>query len=229
MDRRVFEEEEEVHQLVEEEAQKQQEISPKMVEEEKKGGNESTLSKEFVNVDHQMVQKDKQLSTFEDDLSMDFSVSNPDDKNGHVEYTCKGKDRQGDWEGSRRYTHFFLLHEVLTQRWPGLYLPRLPPKKAIGRYETKFLQQRRYGLERYMRKLGKYDFIINSDEFLVFSRPNGDPEKLLAKLTKIPSSQIIERMQRHLHISEKNLDISDKEAYSGKIKDFSLFATRTLP
>jgi hypothetical protein len=80
-----------------------------------------------------------------------------------------------------------------------------------------------------MRKLGKYDFIINSDEFLVFSRPNGDPEKLLAKLTKIPSSQIIERMQRHLHISEKNLDISDKEAYSGKIKDFSLFATRTLP
>ncbi len=227
MERRVFEEEE-VHQLVEEDAYRPEEISPKVVEEEKKGEEESKLSKEFVNVEDQMVQKDKQISTFEDDLSMDFSVSNPDDKNGYVEYTCKGKDRQGEWEGNRRYTHFFLLHEVLTQRWPGLYLPRLPPKKAIGRYETKFLQQRRYGLERYMRKLGKYDFIINSEEFIVFSRPNGDPEKLLAKLTKIPYSQIIERMQRYLHINE-NLDVSDKEAYAGKIKDFSLFATRTLP
>jgi len=80
------------------------------------------------------------------------------------------------------------LHEALILRWPGLYLPRLPPKKAIGRYETKFVQSRRYGLERYLRKLGKYDFIVNSDEFLVFSRPNGDPEKLLARLTKIPYS-----------------------------------------
>ncbi len=80
-----------------------------------------------------------------------------------------------------------------------------------------------------MRKLGKYDFIVNSDEFLVFSRPNGDPEKLLARLTKIPNSQIIERMQRHMHISEKNFDISDKEAYAGKIADFTQFASKTLP
>jgi hypothetical protein len=86
MERRVFEEEEEVHQLVEEEPQKQEEVSPIKVEEEEKKGGESTLSKEFVNIDSKMIQKDAQSSTFEDDLNTDFSVSNPDDKNGHVEY-----------------------------------------------------------------------------------------------------------------------------------------------
>ena len=86
MERRVFEEEEEVHQLVEEEHLKQEEISPIKVEEEEKKGGESTLSKEFVNIDSKMIQKDAQSSTFEDDLNTDFSVSNPDDKNGHVEY-----------------------------------------------------------------------------------------------------------------------------------------------
>jgi|LauGreDrversion4_2_1035121.scaffolds.fasta_scaffold2651454_1 hypothetical protein len=36
-------------------------------------------------------------------------------------------------------------------------------------------------------------------------------------------------MQRHMHISEKNFDISDKEAYAGKIADFTQFASKTLP
>jgi hypothetical protein len=124
-------------------------------EEEKK--EESTMAKDFANVDHSSVSKlsdPAQVSAFEDDLNVNYMVTNPDDKNGHVEYRVKGKDRLGEWEGARRYTHFFLLHEVLVQRWPGFYLPWLPPKKAIGRYETKFIAERRYGLERYLRKLG---------------------------------------------------------------------------
>ena len=64
---------------------------------------------------------------------------------------------------------------------------------------------------------------------MVFSRPNGgDPEKILARLTKIPFSQIIERMSRSMRVTEK-IDISDKEELSGKITDFLHFANRTLP
>jgi hypothetical protein len=80
-----------------------------------------------------------------------------------------------------------------------------------------------------LKKLGNHDFIINSDEFMVFSRPNGgDPEKILARLTKIPNSQIIERMSRSMKIDDK-IDVSDKEELSGKISDFQRFANKTLP
>ena len=41
----------------------------------------------------------------------------------------------------------------------------------------KFIIERRYYLERFLRKCAKYDFLINSEEFLIFSRPNGDIEK----------------------------------------------------
>ena len=79
------------------------------------------------------------LSTMEDELNLDFMVGNPEDRSGHIQYYVKGKDLHGEWEGQRRYNHFFFLNEILCQRWPGMYLPRLPPKKAIGRYEVKFL------------------------------------------------------------------------------------------
>jgi hypothetical protein len=32
-------------------------------------------------------------------------------------------DKQGPWEGLRRYNEFYLLHQALTNRWPGMYIP----------------------------------------------------------------------------------------------------------
>jgi len=53
------------------------------------------------------------ISTMEDDLNLDFMVGNPEDRGGHIQYYVKGKDRLGEWEGQRRYNHFFFLHEIL--------------------------------------------------------------------------------------------------------------------
>jgi hypothetical protein len=65
------------------------------------------------------------------------------------------------------------------------YIPRLPPKKALGGKEIKFIAERRFYLERFLRKCAKFEFIVNSEEFLLFSRPIGDVEKLIAKMGKI--------------------------------------------
>ena len=69
---------------------------------------------------------------FEND-SLEFSVSNPSLTSSHISYHVKGVDRQGPWEGQRRYSHFFQLREVLCSRWPGIVIPRIPPKKALVR------------------------------------------------------------------------------------------------
>jgi len=119
---------------------------------------------------------------------MKFEVGPPLEKGSHMQYLVKGADKQGPWDGLRRYSHFHELLEVLRARWPGIYLPRLPPKKAIGNYQTEFLQQRRYFLERFVRRIGFLPFIVNSEEFICFSRPQGDIEKILARMTKLPTS-----------------------------------------
>jgi hypothetical protein len=64
-----------------------------------------------------------------------------------------------------------------------------------------------------MRRLGTLDFLINQEEFTVFSRPNGDVDKVLQRMTKLTCTSIIENMQRHLGINQKLYDISDKEVF----------------
>ena len=47
-----------------------------------------------------------------------------------------------------------------------------------------------------MRKLAKFDFVINSEEFQLFCRPEGlDVEKALSKLPKLSPSQLYERIK----------------------------------
>ena len=67
---------------------------------------------------------------FNDD-NMDFAVTNPLLQGSHITYQVKGVDRQGPWEGQRRYSHFHALHETLQLKWPGVFIPKIPPKKAI--------------------------------------------------------------------------------------------------
>lgn len=43
------------------------------------------------------------------DIEYDFSVANPQDVGGNIHYEVKGRDKQGVWEGKRRYNEFFIL------------------------------------------------------------------------------------------------------------------------
>ncbi|KAJ2435452.1 hypothetical protein GGF42_009049, partial [Coemansia sp. RSA 2424] len=49
----------------------------------------------------------------------------------------------------RRYTDFAMLREVLCQRFYTFRkrIPHLPPKKAFGKFEDKFLKERESGLQ----------------------------------------------------------------------------------
>ncbi len=98
-----------------------------------------------------------------------------------------------------------------------------------GNKEILFIKERRYYLERFLRKLAKYDFIINSEEFSLFSRPNGDVEKLLSKLPKMPTGVIVERMRKGADINERMYDMTEKEKYNNLIVDCSFVIKKVLP
>ena len=46
----------------------------------------------------------------------------------------------------RRYSDFFTLHELISERYRGIYVPYLPPKKTFGKNDEKFVEKRRLGL-----------------------------------------------------------------------------------
>ena len=102
---------------------------------------------------------------FYDAKALQFTAKDPHDFHGHIVYDLTGVDLQGGWECKRRYNEFHALHEALLRRWPGIVIPLVPPKKAVGNKGAAFVQERRFYLERFLRKMCQYDFIINSQEF----------------------------------------------------------------
>ena len=162
-------------------------------------------------------------------VEAEFQCTEPHPVGGHIVYNCKGADAQGAWEGTRRYNEFFKLHERLEQRWPGIPIPQLPPKKAIGNKDQKFLQDRCYYLERFLKKVSGFEFLTNSKEFLIFSRPAGDIDKLLGQIPKQPTHEIVDKFREVLQISDHLYDPIQKDKLDSQCKEFQSFARGCLP
>jgi sorting nexin-1/2/sorting nexin-4 len=48
-----------------------------------------------------------------------------------VVYTVRGQDSSGSFETYRRYSDFMALRTVLVRKWPGVYIPAIPPKQIL--------------------------------------------------------------------------------------------------
>jgi sorting nexin-1/2 len=96
-----------------------------------------------------------------------------------------GVDFDGEFNDVRRFREFHALADVLRIRWPGCYIPSIPEKKMNqNNNDDKFVEERRELLERFMREIAKYDYIIFSKEFKVFARGKGEIDKVLYALPK---------------------------------------------
>lgn len=51
-------------------------------------------------------------------------------------YKVKGEDGYGPFDVPRRYKDFSSLREALVRSWPAVFIPALPPKKAIVKTES---------------------------------------------------------------------------------------------
>lgn len=145
-------------------------------------------------------------------------------------YVVKGRDNEGIWEAKRRFNEFYILYETLRKRWPGIILPLCPPKKAVGNKDIIFLQERRFYLERFMRKICVYDFIINSEEFLLFSRPQGlDVEKSMSKMAKLSSNQLFERLRDATETDPEGITDQDRDQLDTQLAEFNVYIKKAAP
>jgi hypothetical protein len=120
----------------------------------------------------------------EDPRVQKFTVLNPVKIGGHIKYSVSGVDDEGDFTDVRRFREFHALGQVLRTRWPGCYVPSIPEKKVVGQNNEQFVEERRVLLERFMKEIAKYDYIIFSKEFKVFARGKGEIDKVLFALPK---------------------------------------------
>ena len=164
------------------------------------------------------------------DSEANYSVKNPHDNGGHIAYDVRGKDRQGAWEAKRRYNEFFLLHDILQKRFPGIPIPCIPPKQAFGNKDNTFVQDRTFYLQRFLRKLTRFDFIIESQEFQLFARPNGlNVEKALAKLMPMSTMQTYERVKAVTNTDDQKFDLMQRERFANDVTQYMFFARNVEP
>lgn len=163
----------------------------------------------------------------EGDIDSIFTVTDPVNT-GHVVYTVKGRDEDGEFEGQRRYNDFYHIRNSLVNRWPGTFIPAIPSKKAVGNKDDKYIEHRRHFLQRFLRKVGAIPHILNSDEFKIFSRPSGDIEKMLNMLPKMTPSALVERYKHSLHIDEFPDEFLAKQCRE-VINEFGAFCKKVLP
>ena len=80
----------------------------------------------------------------------------------YISYTLNGTDITEQM--ARRYSDFFALYEKLIQRWPGIYVPRIPGKKITKNTSRKMIKRRMRLLNRFCLNLSNIDYLYSCDE-----------------------------------------------------------------
>ena len=113
----------------------------------------------------------------DDDPILDIFVGEPIEQGGVIKFKVKGFDSQGKYEIVRSFKDFIALRKTFVDRLPGLYIPTLPKPKFFGDDTDKnvrFLEERCFHLEQFLRKISKLPYLLQSGEYQVFTRPDQD-------------------------------------------------------
>ncbi|CDW81866.1 px domain containing protein [Stylonychia lemnae] len=145
-----------------------------------------------------------------DDQSQNWSVNNPHKPNqqDHYVYTLNGMDSQGRIEVNRRFKEFHLLRQVFTQRFPGLYVPPIPAKKAMKNTDREVVEERAQILNLFIKQVVRCPYLFRSEELSIFIRPELEMKKALTLLPRLNFQENLERTQNFYSFTG---EISDQQ------------------
>ncbi|CAD8137699.1 unnamed protein product [Paramecium octaurelia] len=146
--------------------------------------------------------------------------------NKYIVYTVKGMDKNGQFDVQRRFSDFKTIRSFLLTKWPGCYIPPVPPRKAFGNMEQQFIDERRLMLEDFLKKIATLKYLWYSEEFQIFLKTPGEIEKALLSIPKITNEEIINKYQESFsELSGKEIN---REIIS-KINDFKAYIKKIQP
>lgn len=113
----------------------------------------------------------------EDLAKFDIIVGDPskvgDLTNAHIVYTVTTRTdselmRAKETEVTRRYRDFLWLYSQMLQNHPGYIIPPPPEKQVYGRFDDKFIENRRLALEKMLHKMSQKGIYQNDPDFILF-------------------------------------------------------------
>ncbi|KAG7844487.1 hypothetical protein KL941_003863 [Ogataea angusta] len=93
--------------------------------------------------------------------------------NAHIVYSITTKTKSSLLKSetttvTRRYRDFLWLYNQLMNNHPGYIIPPPPEKQAYGRFDEKFIENRRLALEKMLNKIARVPVFQKDYDFIVF-------------------------------------------------------------
>ena len=123
----------------------------------------------------------------------------------YIGYTMDGTDITEQL--TRRYSDFYNLYEKLLQRWPGVFIPRIPPKKITGNMEPKIIKTRMRLLNRFCLNISNIDYLYRAEETNIFKNNIPDVANAISKLPELSYNEILTRMKEAFPEYNENYDV----------------------
>ncbi len=142
----------------------------------------------------------------------------------YIVYTVAYSDRTGPAEVVKRYSDFDAARNAMAARWPGIYVPALPPKKVLGMSEE-FIVERCGMLAEFCKGVAERPHLWYGQEFQIFLGEN-DVDKKLAGLPKQNYRELLEKYQKSFEYAIGK-DINTEVLV--KVVGFSGFINKCLP
>ena len=92
----------------------------------------------------------------------------------HTLYTVQGDN---DKKAEYKYKDFEALREKIAEKWPGIYVPGIEPKKAKTKNENGITELRIAQLNRFCNKLGYIPYLFHSNEVSHFLKQDFHPSQ----------------------------------------------------
>ena len=97
----------------------------------------------------------------------------------------------------------------------------------VNQNSDAFVEERRSLLERFMKEIAKFDYIVYSKEFKVFARGKGEIDKVLFALPKQTPMQVLEKYRLNFKIDEDQ-DANAMNTYKDRIMVFQQYLKKAI-
>ncbi|KAH8916372.1 Vps5-domain-containing protein [Atractiella rhizophila] len=92
---------------------------------------------------------------------------------GHTVYTVRTQTnstsfKKPEFSVLRRYKEFVWLYEQLLEDNPGVMVPQLPEKQAMGQFDAEFVENRRHGLQDFLERCTSHPILYEDNDLRLF-------------------------------------------------------------
>ena len=144
----------------------------------------------------------------------------------YIAYTMDGTDITEPL--TRRYSDFFSLYEKLLKRWPGIYIPRIPPKKITGNLDPNVIKTRMRLLNRFCLNLSNIEYLYKAEETNIFRNNIPDVANAINKLPELKEGEILTRMKEAFPEYNENYDIIVGKSKLDQFNNFLLICEKKI-